>query len=327
MALALGAIQVIVVAFITITLSFIALGCRLWSRRILKLPLVFNDYMAIVATIFSLGAVLVFIIASFIAGVGVHLREILTTNPQLFVLHLKLFVPAKLLWAAANTSVKVSILSLYTTIFPSKRFSHVCYAIMGLSLAYFISVLLQTFVVCKPVQYSWDKSITGGHCSSQNTSYLAAGIINLFIDALIVGLPMPMFLGLQMSLSKRLGIAGMFSLGAIICVISLLRVIWLHNWQFDDMTYTVIPGAIYSILEPTLGVINACLPTMRPVLRKISGNHGFTWSQNRKNGTDEFNLSKNSEQTQESRVAGSYHEQFGAQGGRFSYSYPRVGNP
>ncbi|KAI0601485.1 hypothetical protein F4775DRAFT_582067 [Biscogniauxia sp. FL1348] len=309
MALPLGAIKVIVTGFITIILSFVALGCRIWSRRMLKLPLAFNDYMAIAATIFALGTVLVFLIASFTAGVGVHLQEILATNPQLVVLYLKLFIPAQLLWAGANTSVKFSILSLYTTIFPSKKFGYLCYGTMALSLAYFISVLLQTFVLCKPVQYSWDKSIPGGHCHEINTSYLAAGITNLVIDAFIVGLPMPMFFGLQMSLSKKLSIAGMFSLGAVICVLSLLRVIWLHNWHLDDMTYTVTSVAIYSILEPTLGVINACLPTIRPVLKRLSGTHGSTWSRNRIGGTKDSRNSNNSGQTQESGPVSSYNNQ------------------
>ena len=52
---------------------------------------------------------------------------------------------------------------------------------------------------------------------------------------------------------------------------SMLRVIWLHNWDLTDMTYTVTPGAIYSVLEPTLGVVNACLPTIKPAIIRMVG--------------------------------------------------------
>jgi hypothetical protein len=51
----------------------------------------------------------------------------------------------------------------------------------------------------------------------------------------------------------------------------MLRVIWLNSWDLTDMTYTVTPGAIYSVLEPTLGVVNACLPTIKPAVSKIFG--------------------------------------------------------
>lgn len=128
---------------------------------------------------------------------------------------LQLFVPAQLLWAAANTSVKYSILSLYTVLFPKKTFCYTCYGTMAAATAYFISVLLETFVLCTPVQYSWDKGIPGGECKGENTAYLIAGITNLVIDLFIVVLPMPMLFGLQMSLPKRFSIAGMFSLGAM----------------------------------------------------------------------------------------------------------------
>ena len=58
-----------------------------------------------------------------------------------------------------------------------------------------------------------------------------------------------------------------------ICVISLLRVVWLWTWNLADMTYTVTPGAIYSVLEPNLGVINACLPTIKPAINELFGSY------------------------------------------------------
>ncbi|KAG8158811.1 hypothetical protein KVR01_011254 [Diaporthe batatas] len=106
-------------------------------------------------------------------------------------------------------------------------------------------VLVETFALCKPVEYSWDKTIEG-ECAGENTAYLIAGIVNLVIDTFIVALPMPQVFRLQMTLTKRISVAGMFSLGALICIISLLRIIWLYTWDLSDLTYTVTPGAIHS---------------------------------------------------------------------------------
>ncbi|KAH8600631.1 hypothetical protein B0O99DRAFT_736691 [Bisporella sp. PMI_857] len=270
MALPLGAIQVVVVSLLIFPFSIISLVLRLWSKRIQKSPYAFHDYMAIVAIVLTAGAVSVFLAAAFAAGLGVHLQALLTTNPEKFALHLKVFVPAQLLWAAANTSVKFSILSLYTVIFPNRRFSYVCYGTMAVTGAYFTMVVLEGFLLCRPVQYNWDKSIAGD-CKGENPAYLVAGITNLIIDAFIVTLPMPMLLGLQMSLSKKLKVTAMFSLGALICIFSLLRVLWLQSWDLADMTYTVAPGAIYSVLEPSLGVVNANLPAIMPAVHMLLG--------------------------------------------------------
>lgn len=75
-------------------------------------------------------------------------------------------------------------------------------------------VLIETFCLCQPVQYNWDKSING-KCVGENTAYLIAGIVNLLIDTFIVILPMPQVFRLQMTLVKRVSIAGMFGLGAM----------------------------------------------------------------------------------------------------------------
>ncbi len=123
-------------------------------------------------------------------------------------------MPAQILWAAANTCVKASILTLYIVIFPSKRFKMVCLFTLGLSVCYFITVFLEAFLLCTPVSFTWDKSIPG-QCANVNLAYLIAGITNLCLDALVVVLPMPMLWGLQLPFAKKAGIAGMFGLGAL----------------------------------------------------------------------------------------------------------------
>jgi hypothetical protein len=85
---------------------------------------------------------------------------------------------------------------------------------MAVTVAYFFMVLLETFLLCKSVQYNWDKTVKGS-CQGENTAYLVAGITNLLIDTFIVVLPMPRVFKLQVSLSRRISVAAMFSLGIL----------------------------------------------------------------------------------------------------------------
>lgn len=39
----------------------------------------------------------------------------------------------------------------------------------------------------------------------------------------------------------------------------------------NDITYYAADVSVYSVLEPTLGVINICLPTIRPAMLAIAG--------------------------------------------------------
>lgn len=43
------------------------------------------------------------------------------------------------------------------------------------------------------------------------------------------------------------------------------------------MTYAVTPGSIYSVLEPTLGVVSACLPAVKPVIIHLLGPGTLNW--------------------------------------------------
>ncbi|VUC26044.1 unnamed protein product [Clonostachys rosea] len=199
--------------------------------------------------------------------------------------HVQLIIPGQLLWAAANTCVKVSILSLYTILFPVKRFCYLCYITIAVTLCYLVSVIVEAFALCSPVEFNWDKNIPDGNCEHQSVAFLAAAITNLLIDAFIVALPMPMLFGLRMSLQKRLSIAGMFSLGAVICIISMLRVISVSQWDLNDVTYATTNVSIYSVLEPCLGVVNACLPTIQPAIKRIFGDAVASWSSHDSQGT------------------------------------------
>ncbi|KAJ8130819.1 hypothetical protein O1611_g2804 [Lasiodiplodia mahajangana] len=286
MYLTLTALQAAISLPITGALAAISLGLRLWSRSIAGTTLAFNDYAVIIAMVIVLGVIANALYGVFIGGVGIHMSEIEATKPWIIEAYLKAslhiltaelvayimpqsFLAAEFLWSGANTCVKTSILSLYTVIFPVKNFRLICYTLMGITVVYFISVVVEAFAICKPVAFSWDKTIEGGTCPGQSAAFLGAGVMNLALDLIIWIIPMPMLFNLQLSMPKKLGVASMFSLGAVICIISLLRVLWLVNLDLTDLTYGVGPGTIYSALEPILGVINACLPTIKPAVLRI----------------------------------------------------------
>ena len=85
---------------------------------------------------------------------------------------------------------------------------------MIISILYFISVLLETFLLCTPVAFNWDKTIVGRCSGASLVAYILAGTTNLVIDVVVVALPMPMLWNLQLPFGRKIGIMGMFSLGA-----------------------------------------------------------------------------------------------------------------
>jgi hypothetical protein len=146
------------------------------------------------------------------AGAGQHMSDI---DPRYRNRVFILFSAAQPLWSTANNAVKFSILHLYITIFPGRTVRRICYVLVVLSMGYWISVLVEVFVLCTPVEFNWNKTIAGTCDPHSLDAYIAAASINLVIDIFIVVMPVPMLWKLRMSLAKRLGTISMFSLGAV----------------------------------------------------------------------------------------------------------------
>ena len=83
-----------------------------------------------------------------------------------------------------------------------------------LSLVYFVSFMLESFLFCHPVDYNWNKSIDGT-CKDPSLEYLLAAITNLLINIIIIFLLLPLLWKLQIQLTKKNIITGIFSLGLV----------------------------------------------------------------------------------------------------------------
>ncbi|KAF2678721.1 hypothetical protein K458DRAFT_316154, partial [Lentithecium fluviatile CBS 122367] len=176
---------------------------------------------------------------------------------------------ATLLWPTANTLVKISMLHLYKTIFRNKEMDHAVYIVGALTMSYWLATVITALTICRPFAYNWNKFTITGHCGDLVAYYLSTAMMNLLIDVVIVALPLPILWGLQMNIARNISLTFVFSLGALICGIFMLRCYAINNLKFTDVIYDVTLGMVATILEPVLGVINARLPLLQPVMSKI----------------------------------------------------------
>lgn len=87
-----------------------------------------------------------------------------------------------------------------------------------------------------------------------------------------------------------------------ICAITAARIKSVLEIDPLDFTYTIVADTIFGGLEIELGIINACLPLLRPLLRKLtSSSTGLTTYNTNPGRSDGFNSS----QTKSSTIASS----------------------
>ncbi|KAM0801784.1 hypothetical protein BDR22DRAFT_971982 [Usnea florida] len=301
-----GGVAIVVICIIFIIPATLAVILRVWARRIQRVHLVWNDYLIIAALFFAVTETVVLFLGTsstttaeisnsylFHAAVtegkvGYHLTDLTPSEATAVV---KAYYAAEPLWVSANTCVKLSILHLYKQLFPIRKFRIMVYAVMLLVVGFWTSTIVRMFFLCSPLAFYWDKSIKGGTCLNNYATSLSVSIINLILDLIVVALPMPMLWGLQVTTSKKIGLTTVFGIGGVlvflcavletswarandgdvyrICIITVLRIVSVANLDLNDISYSGIDDAILSELEPCLGIINACLPVIPPVVSQV----------------------------------------------------------
>ena len=77
---------------------------------------------------------------------------------------------------------------------------------------YGLIVLLETFLICRPLAVDWNAH-TRGTCGDQVVSYVVLEVLGLFLDFAILVVPLPSIWKLQISVRRRMLIAIDFSIG------------------------------------------------------------------------------------------------------------------
>ena len=141
------------------------------------------------------------------------------TNGRLIVvastltLAFKAYLAADIVWAGANTSVRISVLHFYMTIFRSNRaFLTVAYAIFALVVAFGIGIVISDVLTCRPLAKYWDP-LQPGVCENPLASLIALSSCNVIADLTIVFLPIPMVWGLQIATRRKIELSITFALG------------------------------------------------------------------------------------------------------------------
>ncbi|KAL9100716.1 MAG: hypothetical protein Q9163_003942 [Psora crenata] len=201
--------------------------------------------------------------------------------------------------------LRASILDLYMHLFQTRPFRITCYIMHGLNTGYTAATVLGAFLICQPLSALWNPRT--GSCGSQKSLGLFIGIFNLLLDVCVVILPMPVLWRLQMSMAKKVALTGIFGMGVVyvnpplrqqnittrslpppeptphflpapaliphntssICIITLVR-IWVTSLIYGRNSPQIYATLVLlTCLEALLGVINTCLPIMRPVFIEL----------------------------------------------------------
>ncbi|KAI0179891.1 hypothetical protein GGR52DRAFT_568658 [Hypoxylon sp. FL1284] len=260
-----------VAAIVCAAVATLALVLRLYSRTFQRFDMLADDWLMIVALLFVYGTAVITVIGGS-HGAG---RHIWALTPQNVSDTFKLLYSYTFVYAGSVSFTKLSILLFYRRIFQrGTKWFHIRLGIaLFLAISYPLCIWFIMAFVCKPPSQFWTQFLgTTAECVDINTAFMVLTVVNMINDIVVLMVPIPEILQLQMSGKKKLAVCGVMLLGSFVCVASVVRI-----WAFAefikavDLTWSLAHVFLWSSVEPAVGIVSACLPSLRPLYRRARG--------------------------------------------------------
>jgi len=258
--------QVVTSAVVFGTVALISVFLRLISRKINNVAYGLDDFLIVIAMFFGIGLV---ITASMMAHDGIGKHTIAATVPDIMNIGKTEFA-LSIMYPPCIAMTKLSIVALLKRIFNHVHpmYTFAMHAINVYLVLWLIGLMLVVLLECRPIHTAW--AIENTCVPSFNTT-IATSILNSISDVAILVLPQPLLWGLKLQFKKKALISGVFLLGGFVCIISIARIFLLRpntRGGASDPLYSVT-GIIFTILEPMVGIICACLPVMQHLFLRL----------------------------------------------------------
>ncbi|KAF7165757.1 hypothetical protein CNMCM5623_009836 [Aspergillus felis] len=142
-----------------------------------------------------------------------------------------------------------------------------------------IACVLTLIFQCLPVSAAWDFAQKATATCYSPKTYLAIGefnsAINIATDFVFATLPVFMFYNIQVNKRTRASLMGILSLGYLACAAAIAKTVY-QSRVFDEKDAWRDPKfLIWNCVELNVGIIAACFPTIKPLVKSVIGS---TWS-------------------------------------------------
>ncbi|PQE11802.1 integral membrane protein [Rutstroemia sp. NJR-2017a WRK4] len=247
--------MVVAVIFIPINLIFVAL--RFIARSIKSAPWGLDDVLIIPSAITY-------------GGAGYHIQALAATDPAKLVIFARMLYAAPIIYLWAVTIPKLAILAMYLRLF-TYGFYRTTSIIIAVILITATIINFVSFFMCHIESYLPEKSEPHGQYPVDCRKLFVWGSMpNIITDVMMLVLPQPVIWKLHTSRKVKLGLSLTFLTGSVGLITSILRFAeFARNHSLVDETWTTVLPICYTIIEPSLYLVAACLPSLRPIFTKV----------------------------------------------------------
>ncbi|PWY86574.1 integral membrane protein [Aspergillus sclerotioniger CBS 115572] len=225
-----------------------------------------DDHLCFVAIVLMVGMLIELILWCTMGGSGYHMSDL---DARTIILFHQIFIASQFTYFVLSPTIKISFICFYRRIFTTKRLLRFTFCLIIFITSWAIAIFLSCAFQCRPLRAYWDRDVEGD-CFSSTTYIIVNQAFNVAIDFVILAAPVPMVWRLHRPWQDKLALNSIFALGGFVCFASVYRIVVLFYIDLDDETYTIYDAAMWTHVEPSVGLVVSCLPIIRGLFPKFT---------------------------------------------------------
>jgi hypothetical protein len=108
----------------------------------------------------------------------------------------------------------------YRRLSPQRWWKWSVYSVFFLVAGYNLAILLVVLFGCTPFKKSWDLTILEGSCVDRGAVYVCTAALGILSDLVLLVMPLPMILQLQMPRRQKAGLVVLFVIGSALVILN-----------------------------------------------------------------------------------------------------------
>ncbi|KAH7413936.1 hypothetical protein DE146DRAFT_783683 [Phaeosphaeria sp. MPI-PUGE-AT-0046c] len=184
---------------------------------------------------------------------------------------LKLLFTQSLFYHLTTALVKSSFVLQYFRLFTCIRpLTCACYMLLTLTISAAAWGVFGVIFLCNPTHAYWDLETPNATCKSAENHFLSTSIMGIVLDWAIWVLPIPVVGRLRLPRRQKKCMLGVFGLGGVVCVVSILRLTLTHHFAHrGQVTRSGTFALTWSTIEINVAIICASLLVMKPLFARF----------------------------------------------------------
>ncbi|KAL9076649.1 MAG: hypothetical protein Q9157_003596 [Trypethelium eluteriae] len=238
-----------------------------------------TDDILMIVTLVLFTAYLVCQLGGLANGTGHHMVDL---EPHKAMIALKFWWFCELFYISCSCFLKIAIGQFLLRIAVVKVHIWIIRLVMVSTAIFGTFYIFLAIFQCRPPSEWWAnlRPNTGPHCFSADAMVKAtytAGALNTIADWTLGILPIFIVRNLSMNRKIKAIVAGILSFAAIGSTATIVRIPFTEGLrQSDDFLWSTAGIALWSTVEPGIGITAGCLATLRPLFNRIMIRAGLT---------------------------------------------------